>query len=259
MDATAYPWKSVWITGASTGIGRELALRLAASGVKVAVSARSAEKLAELAAGQSGIIAFPLDVTDRAAVAAAAREITDELGGIDLAIFNAGIYHPDKAIDIDGEEAAESMAVNYLGVVYGIEAVLPNMRQRGLGHIALTGSVAGYRGLPNSCHYGPTKAALISLAETLSIELKREGICVTIINPGFVDTPMTEVNKFPMPYLMSAEDAAGIILKKLPRKPFEIAFPWQLVRQLKITQMLPPILYIRLFRRIFGYAGMSKR
>ncbi|KUO62812.1 MAG: hypothetical protein APF80_03800 [Alphaproteobacteria bacterium BRH_c36] len=259
MGENTYPWKSVWITGASTGIGRQLALSLAASGVKVAVSARSAGKLAELAAGNPGVTAYPLDVTDRAAVAAAAAEINDAAGGIDLAIFNAGTWHPNAAVDLDGAKAAKSMAVNYLGVVYGIEAVLPHMRQRGLGHIAFTGSVAGYRGLPKSCHYGPTKAALINLAETLSIELNREGICVTIINPGFVDTPMTEVNDFPMPFLMTPEDAAGRILEKLPRKPFEIAFPWPLVRQLKFTQMLPPALYVRLIRRFLGSKAKPQR
>jgi len=258
MDNTAYPWKTVWITGASTGIGRQLALSLAACSVKVAASARSAGKLAELAAGQSGISVYPLDVTDRAAVAAAAAAIADEMGGIDLAIFNAGTWHPSEAVDLDGAKAATSMAVNYLGVVHGIEAVLPRMRQRGLGHIAFTGSVAGYRGLPKSCHYGPTKAALINLAETLSIELKREGISVTIINPGFVDTPMTQVNDFPMPFLMTPEDAAGTILKRLPRKPFEIAFPWQLVRQLKFTQLLPAFLYIRLIRRLLGLNAKPK-
>ncbi len=259
MTAKSFPWKTAWITGASTGIGRELALDLAAGGVKVAASARSADKLAEVATMQPGITAYPLDVTDPQAVAAVVEKIAQNFGDIDLAILNAGTWHPTEAIDIDGEKAAQSMAVNYLGVVYGIESLLPRMRQRGLGHIAMTGSVAAYRGLPKSCHYGPTKAALNNLAETLAIELKREGISITIINPGFVDTPMTEVNDFPMPFLMTAEDAARQILKKLPRKPFEIAFPWQLVRQLKFAQLLTPASHVRTMRRFLGFNNKPRK
>lgn len=252
MSDPRFPWKTAWITGASSGIGRELAVSLARAGVKVAASARSAEKLESLAAMQAGITAHPLDVTNPQDVAAEAENIFEQLGDIDLAILNAGTWHPAEAADIDGEKSAQSMAVNYLGVVYCIEALLPRMRRRGQGHIAMTGSVAGYRGLPKSCHYGPTKAALNNLAETLGIELKRDGIDITIINPGFVDTPMTEVNDFPMPFMISAEDAASRILKRLPRKPFEIAFPWQLVRQLKLAQLLPPISHVRLMRRLLG-------
>lgn len=258
MESKDYPWKTAWITGASSGIGYELATMLAGGGVRVAASARSAEKLAELAASHPGITPYPVDVTDRIAVLATAQQILSDFGYLDLAILNAGTWQPAPALELSGEQAANSMAVNYLGVVNCIEPLIPAMQSRGSGHLALTGSIAGYRGLPNSCNYGPTKAALINLAETLSIELKREGIAVTIINPGFVDTPMTEVNDFPMPFLMKKEDAAAKILDKLPSKPFEIAFPWQLVRQLKFAQMLPPVSYVRVFRRILGYNSKPK-
>ncbi|MBU2581561.1 MAG: SDR family NAD(P)-dependent oxidoreductase [Alphaproteobacteria bacterium] len=259
MPTPRYPWKTVWITGASSGIGRELALSLAGAGVNVAASARSVAKLGELTKRQATIEAFPVDVTDRVATAECAARILERFGNIDLAILNAGTWHPAVATDLDSAKAADAMAVNYNGVVNCIVPLLPAMRRHGSGHIAFTGSIAGYRGLPKSSHYGPTKAALINLAETLSIELYREGISITIINPGFVDTPMTAVNDFPMPFLMTARDASARILKKLPRRPFEIAFPWQLVWQLKFAQMLPAVLYIRFIRRITGLAGRASK
>jgi short-subunit dehydrogenase len=248
-----FPWKTAWITGASSGIGRELALRLANAGVKVAASARSTDRLQELATQHPNITAVPLDVSDRRGVLLSPAPTGEAIGDIDLAVLNAGVWHGSRAVDLDGGKAAQSMAVNYLGVVNCIEALLPHMRRRRSGHIAMTGSVAGYRGLPTSCHYGPTKAALMNLAETLAIELSPDNIDITIINPGFIDTPMTSVNEFSMPYMMSAEEAAGRILRELPKKPFEIAFPWQLVWQLKIAKRMPNRLFLRRMRRAFGY------
>ncbi len=248
-----FPWKTAWVVGASSGIGRQLAIDLADAGVEVAASARSKDALDQLAAAHPNIVSVPLDITDRDAVKASPAVTGEAVGDIDVAILCAGVWHPDKAIDIDGAKAAQSMAVNYVGNVNCIEALLPGMRARGRGHIALTGSVAGYRGLPKACHYGPTKAALINLAETLCIELKPHGIAVTIINPGFVDTPMTEDNDFEMPYLMTPEEAARKILDKLPGQPFEIAFPWQLVTMLKTAEMMPTPLYLWQTRRSLGF------
>ena len=255
MASQQFPWNTAWITGASTGIGRSIAVKLAAAGVKVAASARTEANLADLSAQHPNITAVPLDVSDRHSVMDNAVPRGGQIGEIDLAILNAGVWHPSWAKDLAGDKAAQSMSVNYLGVVYCIEALLPNMTRRGRGHIAITSSVAGYRGLPKSCHYGPTKAAIYNLAETLSIELKSAGIDITVISPGFVETPMTSVNDFPMPYIMRPEDAADRILKKLPAKPFEIAFPWQLVWSLKLAQMLPTPLYLWQARRSLRRPG----
>lgn len=235
----ALPWRVVWITGASTGIGREVALRLAKQGVKVAVSARSAETLAELVGLNANIHPVPVDVTDLAAVRAAAQRIETELGPIDLALFNAGAWDPMMSDKFSAERIQRAMAVNYQGVVNGLDAVLPAMRNRKMGHVAFVASVAGYRGLPNGLAYSPTKAALISLAEGLDPDLERFGITVTIVNPGFVATPMTDGNKFPMPFLISVDDAATRIIKGLTAKKYEIVFPRRMMWTMKFMRLLP--------------------
>jgi short-subunit dehydrogenase len=241
------PWRTVWITGASSGIGRDVALQLARAGVKVAASARSADALAKLTAEQSGISAFPLDVTNAAAVAATVAAVEAQLGPIDLAILNAGVWHPMGARDFAGDKAIDSMAVNYFGVVNGVAALAPLMIARRAGHLAFVSSVAGYRGLPKAAGYSPSKAAVISLAETLQPDLQSYGVKVTVINPGFVETPMTSVNKFPMPFMIKSEDAAARIISGLTAGKFEIAFPWQLVAMLKLARILP-------YKLFFWYA-----
>ncbi len=243
------PWKVAWITGASSGIGRELALLLARSGVRVAATARSAEKLAELGALQSGVLAFPADVTDRTALAAAVARIERELGPIDLAILNAGTWEP---VTLDTFEPAifeRTMNVNFLGVVGSLAPVLPGMRARRAGQVAIVASVAGYRGLPKAGAYGSSKAALISLAESLKPELERAGIGLSVVNPGFVATALTARNDFPMPFMIKPEDAARRIIRGLVRGRFEIAFPWQLVAILKLARLLPTSLFFALIRR----------
>ncbi len=244
------PWKTAWVTGASTGIGRELALKLAADGVRVAVSARSAEKLDELARAHANILAVPLDVTARTDVEAAHRRIVETIGPIDLAILNAGVWHPMKASAFDAARAADSMSVNYIGIANALEPLIPAMMTAGKGHLALVASVAGYRGLPNAAAYAPSKAAVISLAEVLRLELSRHGIVVSLVNPGFVETPMTSVNQFPMPYIMKPGDAADRILRGLARGKYEIAFPWQLVTLLKLLRLMPNALYLRVAGRL---------
>ena len=245
-------WNTVWITGASSGIGRALALALARRGIQVAASARSAEALGELARANPLITPYPLDVTQRRPVIETAEAISQQLGAIDLAILNAGIWRPMGVANFDGANAAESMAVNYLGVVYGVEAVLARMRQRGAGHIALMSSVAGYRGLPRAAAYSPSKAAVISLAEALKPELDGTGVKISVINPGFVETPMTAVNRFPMPHLLGVEDAAGRVIRGLERGKFEIAFPWQTVALLKLARLLPYSLFFAYARSALG-------
>jgi short-subunit dehydrogenase len=212
------PWKVVWITGASTGIGRETALQLAAAGVKVAASARSAEKLQ-------------------------AAKIETELGAIDLAIFGAGTYAAIDATQIDPTQFATMLNTNYLGTVNCLSAVLPSMLKRGAGHISWIASVAGYRGLPKAAAYGPSKAALINLAECVKPELALKGIKISVINPGFVETPMTSKNDFPMPFLMQPAAAAQRTIEGLAKGKFEIAYPTRFVAILKLMRILPYRLY----------------
>ncbi|MGQ0671725.1 MAG: SDR family NAD(P)-dependent oxidoreductase [Hyphomicrobium sp.] len=248
--ASGSEWRTAWIAGASTGIGRELAIALAKRGVKVAVSARSTDTLDELAASNSGIFAFPVDVTDRAGIAATVAAIKDKLGAIDLAILNAGIWQPMGTRPFDAGKNATSMSVNYQGVCNALEAIMPDMISAKSGRIGLVSSVAGYRGLPKAAAYAPSKAAVISLAEVLAPELARSGVVLSVINPGFVETPMTAVNDFPMPFIIKADDAAERILKGLATGRFEIAFPWQLVWLLKTFRVLPyPVFmwYVRTF------------
>ena len=239
-------WKTAWVTGASTGIGRELVVKLARDGVRVAASARSVATLDELARAEPNVTPQPLDVTRREEVAAAHRQIVEAIGDIDLAIVNAGVWHPMKASEYDAEKAIQSMQVNYFGIANVLEPLIPAMIRRGSGHIALVASVAGYRGLPMASAYAPSKAAVISLAEVLRLELSRHNIVVSLVNPGFVDTPMTAVNQFPMPFMLKAGDAADRILYGLARGRFEIAFPWQLVTMLKTLRVMPNWLYLRI-------------
>lgn len=244
------PWKTAWITGGSTGIGRELAVKLAGDSVRVAVSARSVDALDALAAAHKGMVAVPVDVIDRSAVAAAYRRVVEAIGPVDLAILNAGVWHPMPASGYDAGRVAQSMNVNYLGIANALEPLIPDMVAAGKGQLALVASVAGYRGLPKAVAYAPTKAAVISLAEVLRLELSRHGVVVSLVNPGFVETPMTAVNEFPMPYIVKADVAADLILRGLARGRFEIAFPWQLVATLKLLRMLPNSLYLRIASRL---------
>ena len=245
-------WRTVWITGASTGIGRALAVALTERGVRVAASARSADKLAHLAAEYSGIAPLPLDVTDLPAMTQAARSIEGTLGPIDLVVLNAGIGESMHSRNFSAAKASRLMAVNYQGVLNGIEAVLPSMLARRAGHIALMGSVAGYRGVPPGAAYGPTKAAVINLGEALRRDLALSGITISLINPGYVETPMSGANKFEMPYIISAEDAAARIVHGLRKSKFEVAFPWQAVALTKLGRAMPNWLYFWYARHILG-------
>ena len=191
MSPGGRTWNTVWITGASSGIGLELAKLLDGEVAHIAVSARSADRLEALAAAGETIVPYPVDVSDAAAIAECARAIEDAAGPIDLAVLNAGLWRMMDVAELDVAAVRAGFEVNYMGVIHGIAAILPAMLARGGGHIAIVASVAGYRGLPRSVAYGPTKAALINLAETLRAELEPRGITVSLVNPGFVDTPMT--------------------------------------------------------------------
>ena len=180
---SSLPWATAWVTGASSGIGRELTLQLAQAGVKVAASARSADKLAELERQNPAIKSYPLDVTDAAAVAQTAAAINSELGPIDLAVLNAALWQPMGAADFNAKTAIDIMNVNYNGVVLPLASLMDQMVKRKSGHIAMVGSVAGFRGLPKSVTYAPSKAALINLSECLKLDLERHNVKVSIINP----------------------------------------------------------------------------
>lgn len=247
--AGKFPWKLAWITGASGAICGEVAQRLAAAGVAVAATARPSARLDALAAGSDRIKAYPADVLDAAALKACAAEIEAGLGPIDLALFGAGRYVPFDIRNIDLDGFHRTMALNVDGVINGIAAVLPSMLQRKSGHIAIMGSLFGYSGWPGNGAYGASKAALINLAESLKLELDGEGVAVTLINPGFVDTPLNasyDPNK--KLYVMSKERCARKILEKLGDKPFEIAFPPQVEGFLKTVRSLPRSLSFPLIR-----------
>jgi NAD(P)-dependent dehydrogenase (short-subunit alcohol dehydrogenase family) len=204
--------RRVWLVGASTGIGRATAARLHAAGARVAVSARSAVPLESFAIQHPGSLALPLDATDRVAMRAASERIVSEWGGIDLAVYCAGYYKAMRATAFDLDDALRHEQVNYVGALYMLDAVLPTLLRQKSGHISLVSSVSGFRGLPKALAYGPTKAALINLAETLYMDLSPRGIGVWIVNPGFVKTPLTDRNEFRMPALISAEEAADHIV-----------------------------------------------
>lgn len=249
---THWQGRVVWLVGASSGIGEATARALHAAGARVVVSARSAEPLTRFAAAHPGSIALPLDVTDRADVARATQTVLDQTGRIDLVMYCAGHYRPMRATAFDLDDALRHQQVNVTGALYLLDAVLPVLQRQGHGHLSLVASVAGYRGLPQSLAYGPTKAALQNLADTLYIDLHDTGIGVSVINPGFVATPLTAQNQFAMPALLTPDQAAQAILKGWARGAFEIHFPRRFTWWLKLMRHLPDTLYFALVRRATG-------
>ena len=240
MAEKTYPWKIAWITGASGAICGELARRLANAGVKVAATARPSEKLNDLAASSPNITAFAADVLDVEALKACAAKVEAELGPINLALLGAGMYVTFDIRNIDTEGFRQTMALKVDGVLNGVAAALPAMLARGEAHLAIMGSLFGYAGWPGNGSYGASKAAVINLAESLKLELRGTGIDITLINPGFVDTPLNASyapNK--KLFVMSKERCARKILEKLPERPYEIAFPPQVEMFLKTVRNLP--------------------
>jgi NAD(P)-dependent dehydrogenase (short-subunit alcohol dehydrogenase family) len=244
--------RTAWLVGASTGIGRATAARLHAAGAHVVISARSAGMLDEFVATHPGSDAIALDATDRDAMRDAATRITAVNGRIDLAMYCAGTYTAMRATAFDLDIALRHVQVNQVGALHLLDAVLPQLLRQRAGHLCLVSSVAGFRGLPQSLAYGPTKAALINLAETLYLDLQPQGIGVSLINPGFVETPLTASNEFKMPALISAEQAAEEILRGWRRGEFEIHFPKRFTLWLKALQLLPYGAYFAAVRRSTG-------
>ncbi|KGF69098.1 oxidoreductase [Hoeflea sp. BAL378] len=248
---------AAWITGASSGIGRALALRLAGEGYTVYATARGEEALAELERDSSGlsgsIIAAPGDVADAEAMARIAGRIDAEGKGLALAVFNAGIYLPVHGETLTVADFDKSFAVNLSGVVNCLVPALERMKARGRGHLAIVSSVTGYGGMPTSAAYGATKAALINMAESLKFDLDKLGVRIQVINPGFVDTPATAGNAFSMPALMQPEDAARRIAEGLRSSSFEITFPRRFTYVLKALQFLPYPAYFALMNAATGW------
>ena len=243
--------KTVWLVGASTGIGRATASALHAQGAKVIVSARSQPALDAFAAEYPGATVLAMDAADAAAVEAATQTVL-ALGPLDLVLYCAGYYKEQRATQFDLAQMLRHNQVNYVGALYLLAAVLPHFLARKAGHISLVSSVAGYRGLPQSLAYGPTKAALINLAETLHVDLEDQNIGVSLICPGFVDTPLTAQNKFAMPGLIKPEQAATEILRGWAKGEFEIHFPKRFTLLMKALALLPPMLYFPVIRRFTG-------
>lgn len=247
-----------WVTGASAGIGRAVVLELADRGWTVHATARGAGALAALAAERPGrIVVQRGDVTDAAGMAAivASIEATRPIG---LAILNAGVYLPMRAQDFDAGRVAQSLAVNVQGVANGLDPLLKAMIARRRGHVALTASVAGYRGLPRAAAYSATKAALIAMAESLAFDLIDLGVRISVINPGFVATDATAVNDFDMPFLMQPDEAARRLVDGLGRPGFEIAFPRRFALLLRALGALPNRAYFAVMRAATGWDARVK-
>ena len=240
----------VWLIGASSGIGEATARLLMARGARVALTSRSRDTLEKLADGNAQVA--PADVTDRVSLAAAFDSIRAEFGDIDIAIINAGTHQPVRAWELDAEAAEKLVQVNLVGAMNASALLAPYFAQRGNGRLVITASVAGYGGLPSGLVYGATKAALINFAETLYLDLAPKGVAVHLINPGFVKTPLTDLNDFKMPALIEAGEAAREILAGIEAGAFEIHFPKRFTRVLKLLNLLPYRAYFPLVHRITG-------
>jgi short-subunit dehydrogenase len=246
--------KTIWITGGSTGIGKALAVKFASKGWNVAVSARREELLNELSDQYENISAFPLDVTDKQKCAEVFDQIKKKYEDIDICFFSTGTWNPKKEKEIDVEQIEEVFKINFFGTVNTIKAVEQYFRDRKKGTITIVSSIAGYRGLPNSTGYGPSKSALNNLAESLYFDFKRFGVRVCLVSPGFIKTPMTDKNDFKMPFIKTSDYAANKIYDGLINKNvFEIHFPKSLTIILKILSFLPSKLYFSLVGQMTKY------
>ena len=247
--------RRVWLIGASSGIGRATASLLHARGAQVCVSARGLDALTAFTQEHPGSTALALDSTDAAAVQDAARRLLAQ-GPLHLVCYCAGQYQSLQAQDFDLDVMLAHDDTNYRGALHALAAVLPALRsaaQSGdTAHLSLVSSVAGYRGLPRSLAYGPTKAAMTNLAEALYLDLHGAGMGISVVHPGFVDTQLTQGNPFPMPALVTPQQAAGFILRGWERGAFEIDFPRRFTLVMKLLRLLPYRVYFPLVRKMTG-------
>ena len=231
-----------------------LAIKFSKNGWKVAISARRAEILDDISRQNENIFPFPLDVTNKEECKKVFLEIKNKLQNIDICVFSTGTWDPKKEKDIDIDQIENVMKVNFFGTLNSIKSVEKYFKDSGKGHISIVSSIAGYRGLPNSTGYGPSKSALNNLAESLYFDFKKYGVRISLISPGFIKTPMTDKNDFKMPFLKTSEYAADKIYHGLVNtNVFEIHFPKQLTLILKFLKILPNWLYLKLVGKLTKY------
>lgn len=236
--------KRYWLVGASEGLGRALAERLSAAGAEVILSARNAERLAEVAASLPGpSLVLPVDVADAASVRGAAAAA----GQIDGVVFLAGLYWPMAAQDWNADQVETMCDVNFTGCARVIGAALPAMVARGTGHVVITGSLSGFRGLPGAIGYGASKAGVMALAECMRADLRGSGIVVQVANPGFIRTRLTDKNTFSMPFLMEPAEAADHMFRHMQTDRFKVSFPTVFSWLFRLSQFLPDWAYYRIF------------
>ncbi len=242
--------KKVWITGASSGIGKALAIKFANEGWQVAASARRENLLNDLNKTNSNIHSFPLDVKDESNTKKVFQNIIEKLQSIDICVFCTGIHDPEAEKKLSSEKIREIMETNFFGTLNCIMAVNNFFREKKNGHISIVSSVAGYRGLPAASGYCASKSALTSLAESLYFDFKRDNVRVSLVSPGFIKTPMTDKNKFAMPLIKSAEFAAEKMFIGITKKnAFEIHFPVVFTMMMKLLKIMPNWLYFLLVKK----------
>jgi NAD(P)-dependent dehydrogenase (short-subunit alcohol dehydrogenase family) len=243
-----------WVTGAGKGIGRAVALRLVRDGWVVAASARTGADLDALVVavgdGPGKVVPFVLDISDAAAATHVLDAIECDCGQVDLAILNAGIHEPIDGAAFDAAIMRRLVETNLMGTVHCLEPLIERFVDRRAGRIAVVASLAGYRGLPTASGYGATKAALINMCEALRAELLPRGVTLSVVTPGFVRTPLTDRNPFPMPFLVDADIAARRIVDGLATGRFEITFPRRLAYLMKLLRILPYGLFFAVTRRL---------
>ena len=236
--------KKIWITGASSGIGKALAEKFALEGWKVAISARRKEILDQMAK-DTNISSYPLDVTDKDQVDAVFKKIINDFGSLDLCVFSSGTYDPKLEKEINIQQNKFVMETNFFGVLHCIKSVEQYFKDKKDGHVSIVSSVAAYRGLPNSSGYGPSKAALTNLTESLYFDFKKYNVRISLVSPGFIKTALTDKNEFPMPFIKSPKFAAEKMFKGLTKsKAFETHFPKELTFFLKFLRVLPYKMYL---------------
>ena len=249
----------IWITGASSGMGREAARQYAQLGHTVCVSARNLEALQSLAEEcrefDGDIYPVAMDVTDFTQTTEGFDDIRKKIGIPHLTILNAGTYIRNTVDSFDRSVFESTMRINFMGTINCLQSIVPACIEQGGGHIAVVSSVAGYRGLPGASAYGASKAALINLVEAMQPELAARGVCISLVNPGFVRTPLTDKNKFPMPFLMEVDDAVRAMISGLARRRAEVTFPKRFTWMVKALRLLPVSLYLWLIRRVVKRRG----
>ena len=246
--------KTIWITGGSTGIGKALAIKFANEGWNVAISARRENLLREISDNHENINSFPLDVTNKDKCKEVFNKIKNQFENIDICFFSTGTWNPKKEKDIDVEQIEDVFKVNFFGTLNSIKSVEKYFKEKKSGTITIVSSIAGYRGLPNSTGYGPSKSALNNLAESLYFDFKRSNVRICLVSPGFIKTPMTDKNDYKMPFLKTTEYAAEKIYDGLiNKKVFEIHFPKSLTLILKILSFLPSKISFGLIGKMTKY------